>query len=229
MTESLYKWSSYLPSFTATQTPNTLKTTFLALCLFLFAYKATSSVIVDTNNNPVRNGGDAYYLIPVSNELSGGLALATVGNEAEPKAVVFDTDKSPGLPVRFESSYKTAFITSSFFLNIRFVSSSSDLGVWDVSQEFPIGWAVRVSDTITGPFRVESARGGYKIVYYPDQGETGGDIGLVHRDGKYRLAVKDGQPFIFQIKKAIDDESSAAIMSISVVFYLVLLYVDKFL
>ncbi|KAI4297206.1 hypothetical protein L6164_037101 [Bauhinia variegata] len=193
-----------------------MKITFLALCLFLFAYKATSSVIVDTNNEPVRNSGGAYYLVPVSNELSGGLALATVGNEAEPKAVVFDPDNSPGLPVRFESPLRIAIITSSFLLNIRFVSSSSDLGVWDVSQEFPIGWAVRVSDTasLTGPFRVKRAQGGYKIVYYPDQGETGGDIGLVHREGKYRLAVKDGEPFIFQIKKATEDESSAGIMSI---------------
>ncbi|KAI4297231.1 hypothetical protein L6164_037126 [Bauhinia variegata] len=194
-----------------------MKITFLALCLFLCAYKATSSLIVDTDNYPVSNGGGAYYLVPVSNKLSGGgLALATVGNEAEPKAVVFDPDNSPGLPVRFESPLRIAFITSSLFLNIRFVSSSSDLEVWDVSQEFPIGWAVRVSDTIslTGPFKVESARGGYKIVYYPDQGETGGDIGLVHRDGKYRLAVKDGEPFIFQIKKAAEDESSAGIRSV---------------
>ncbi|KAI4297215.1 hypothetical protein L6164_037110 [Bauhinia variegata] len=188
-----------------------MKITFLALCLFLFAYKATSSVIVDTDNEPVSGG--AYYLVPVSNELSGGLGLATVGNEAEPKAVVFEPDNSPGLLVRFESPLRTPFISSSFFLNIRFVSSSSDLGVWDVSQEFPIGWTVRVSETkiLFGPFRVESAQGGYKIVYYPDQGETGGDIGLVHRDGKYRLAVKDGEPFIFQIKKAT---SSTGIKSI---------------
>ncbi|KAI4297220.1 hypothetical protein L6164_037115 [Bauhinia variegata] len=136
-----------------------MKITFLALCLFLLTYKATSSVIVDTDNYPVRNNCGAYYIVPLSNELSGGLALTTVGNEAEPKAVVFDPDNSPGLPVRFESPYKTAFVTSSFFLNIRFVSSSPDLGIWDVSQEFPISWTVRVSDTksLLGPFRVERA------------------------------------------------------------------------
>ncbi|KAI4297219.1 hypothetical protein L6164_037114 [Bauhinia variegata] len=145
-----------------------MKTNFLALCLFLFAYKATSSVIVDTNNNPVMNSGGAYYLVPVSNEMSV------------------------------------------------FVSSSSDLGGWDVSQEFPIGYTVRVSESksLFGPFKVERAERGYKIMYYPDRGETGGDIGLVHRDGKYRLAVKDGEPFMFHIKKATDDKISAGIMSI---------------
>ncbi|KAI4297229.1 hypothetical protein L6164_037124 [Bauhinia variegata] len=191
-----------------------MKSTFLALCFLLFAYKATSTIL-DTDGHPVRNAGDAYYLVPVSNDLNGGLALASVGNEAEPKAVVFDTEKSPGLPVRFESPLRVLYISSSFFLNIRFLSTSSDQEIWDVSAEFPIGWTVRVSDTksLFGPFRVERANKGYKIVYYPDRGETGGDIGLVYRDGKYRLAVKDGEPFIFQIKKATE-ESSAGIMNI---------------
>ncbi|KAI4297243.1 hypothetical protein L6164_037138 [Bauhinia variegata] len=155
-----------------------MKTTFLALCFLLFAYKATSTIL-DTDGNPVRNAGDAYYLVPVSNDLNGGLALASVGNEAESKAVVLDTEKSPGLPVRFESPLRVLYISSSYLLNIRFLSTSSD----------------RKSGT------VERAQKGYKIVYYPDRGETGGDIGLVHRDGKYRLAVKDGEPFIFQIRQ----------------------------
>ncbi|KAI4297218.1 hypothetical protein L6164_037113 [Bauhinia variegata] len=139
----------------------------------------------------------------------------SVGKEAEPKDVVLDPEESPGLPVRFESPRRARYIASSFFLNIRFLSNSSDQEIRDISEEFPIGWTVRVSDTksLFGPFRVERAQRGYKIVYYPDRGETGGDIRLAHRDSKYRLAVKDGDPFIFKIKKATE-ESSAGIMNI---------------
>ncbi|KAI4297232.1 hypothetical protein L6164_037127 [Bauhinia variegata] len=91
-----------------------MKTTFLALCFVLFAYKATSTIL-DTDGHPVRNAGDAYYLVPVSNYLNGGLALASVGNETDPKAVVLDTEKSPGLPVRFESPLRVLYISSSFY------------------------------------------------------------------------------------------------------------------
>ncbi|KAI4297221.1 hypothetical protein L6164_037116 [Bauhinia variegata] len=164
-----------------------MKTTFLVLCFLLFAYKATSTIL-DTDGHPVSNAGDAYYLVPVSNDLNGGLALASVGNEAEPKAAVLDPEESPGLPVRFESPLRASYIASLF-------SSILDF--------YPLP-LIRKSGT---------AQRGYKIVYYPDRGETGGDIGLVHRDSKYRLAVKDGDPFIFKIKKATE-ESSAGIMNV---------------
>nr|2GZB_A Chain A, Kunitz-type proteinase inhibitor BbCI [Bauhinia bauhinioides]2GZB_B Chain B, Kunitz-type proteinase inhibitor BbCI [Bauhinia bauhinioides] len=161
------------------------------------------SVILDTKGEPVSNAADAYYLVPVSHG-EGGLALAKVGNEAEPKAVVLDPHHRPGLTVRFETPLAIAIITESFFLNIKFVPSSSDSEVWDVSKQYPIGLAVKVTDTksFVGPFRVEKEGEGYKIVYYPDRGQTGLDIGLVHRNDKYYLAATEGEPFVFKIRKA---------------------------
>nr|4ZOT_A Chain A, Kunitz-type serine protease inhibitor BbKI [Bauhinia bauhinioides] len=165
-----------------------------------------SSVVVDTNGQPVSNGADAYYLVPVSHG-HAGLALAKIGNEAEPRAVVLDPHHRPGLPVRFESPLRINIIKESYFLNIKFGPSSSDSGVWDVIQQDPIGLAVKVTDTksLLGPFKVEKEGEGYKIVYYPERGQTGLDIGLVHRNDKYYLAVKDGEPCVFKIRKATDE------------------------
>nr|P84882.1 RecName: Full=Kunitz-type trypsin inhibitor BrTI [Bauhinia rufa] len=164
------------------------------------------SVVLDTKGQPVRNAADAYYLEPVARG-DGGLALAKVGNEAEPKAVVLDPNHRPGLTVRFETPLRINIIKESFFLNIKFVPSSSESEVWEVRQQYPEGLAVKVTDTksLVGPFRVEKEGEGYKIVYYPDRGETGLDIGLVHRNEKYYLAVKDGEPFVFKIRKATDE------------------------
>ncbi|KAI4299796.1 hypothetical protein L6164_033222 [Bauhinia variegata] len=62
-------------------------TQLLALCLFLFADRAAS--VLDTDGDQVLNSGGAYYLVPVSN--SGSLGLAAIGNDSFPKSVVLDT------------------------------------------------------------------------------------------------------------------------------------------
>ncbi|KAI4299805.1 hypothetical protein L6164_033230 [Bauhinia variegata] len=195
-----------------------MRSTFLALCLFLFAYKATSYAIVDTDGQLVSNQAGAYYLVPDSNDLSGSIGLATVGNDSFPQTVVLDT-LANGIPVRFTSPILLPFIRSQMLLHIRFVSSATELGWWKVEEEFPIGWTVKVSEnspSFMGPFSIQPAKTGYKFVYYPEiseEGDNGEEIGLVYTGSHYRLVVKDGDPFIFKIKKAT--ESSAGIKSIT--------------
>ncbi|KAI4297234.1 hypothetical protein L6164_037129 [Bauhinia variegata] len=189
-----------------------MRTSFLALCLLLFAYRAAASVIIDTDGEPVSNHGGPYYLVPVSKP-NGGVGLGPVGNDNFP-AVVLDTNVTNVFPVRFATILVTPFILSSDFVGISFVLPSIELGPWTVLPEFPIGWAVKVVRVQIwgGPFKVRPAKNGYKIVYYPERGATGADVGIVYSGGYHRLVVKDGDPFIFKIKKAT--ESSARIMSV---------------
>ncbi|KAI4297227.1 hypothetical protein L6164_037122 [Bauhinia variegata] len=162
-----------------------MRTSFLALCLLLFAFRAVSA-IVDTDGEPVRNAGGAYYLVPVSKP-NGGVGLGPVGNDNYP-AVVLDTNLTNVFPVRFAALERIGFISSSFYVGINFVLPSEE------------------------PAGVRPAKNGYKIVYYPERGDTGADVGIVYSGGYHRLVVKDGDPFIFKIKKAT--ESSARIMSV---------------
>ncbi|KAI4297242.1 hypothetical protein L6164_037137 [Bauhinia variegata] len=189
-----------------------MRTSFLALCLLLFAYRAAASVIIDTDGAPVRNAGGAYYLVPVSKP-NGGVGLGPVGNDNFP-AVVLETNLTNVFPVFIAALHRAAFIRSSDFVGINFVLPSDEPAGWTVHTEFPIGWTVKVEHTRTqgGPFEVHPAKNGYKIVYYPGRGDTGADVGIVYSGGYHRLAVKDGDPFIFKIKKAT--ESTARIMSV---------------
>ncbi|KAI4297239.1 hypothetical protein L6164_037134 [Bauhinia variegata] len=188
-----------------------MRTSFLALCMLIFGYRAASAII-DTDGEPVRNGGGAYYLVPVSKP-SGGVGLGPVGNDNFP-AVVLDTNLTNVFPVRIAALYRAAFIRSSDLVGINFVLPSDEPAGWTVHTEFPIGWTVKVEQTRTqgGPFKVRPAKNGYKIVYYPGRGDTGADVGIVYSGGYHRWVVKDGDPFIFKIKKAT--ESTARIMSV---------------
>ncbi|KAI4299799.1 hypothetical protein L6164_033225 [Bauhinia variegata] len=177
-------------------------TELLALCLFLFAYRAAS--VLDTDGDQVLNSGGAYYLVPVSN--SGSLGLAAIGNDSFPKSVVLDTSLAKGLPVRFGTPILLPWVNDGMLVHILFISIP-EIPAWEVFAEFPIGWTVKVTKTPTsfrGPFALYPVNTGYKIVYYPDEGDTGYDIGIINTGGHYRLAVKDGDPFIFKIKKAFE-------------------------
>ncbi|KAI4299813.1 hypothetical protein L6164_033238 [Bauhinia variegata] len=185
-----------------------MRTSLLALCFFLFAYQATSSVIFDTDGEPVRNAGGAYYLIPVSVELHGGLRPAILGNWP---TVILDTNLTHGVPVRFTSPFKIGIISSTMLLNIQFVTHLPVELVWKVGPEAPIGWTVNLSNELPllGPFKVVPVERGYKIVYYQD--DIVADVGIVHAGGFYRLLLQNRDPFIFQIKK---ETGSSAKMSI---------------
>ncbi|KAI4299806.1 hypothetical protein L6164_033231 [Bauhinia variegata] len=177
-------------------------TQLLALCLFLFAYRAAS--VLDTDGDQVLNAGGAYYLVPVSN--SGSLGLAAIGNDSFPKSVVLDTSLAEGLPVRFGSPFLLPWVNNGMLVHIFFISIP-EIPEWKVVAEFPIGWTVKVSKTPTsfmGPFALYPVKTGYKIVYYPAGSDTGYDIGIINTGGHNRLAVKDGDPFIFKIKKAFE-------------------------
>ncbi|KAI4297212.1 hypothetical protein L6164_037107 [Bauhinia variegata] len=189
-----------------------MRTALFGLCLFLFACSATS-VIIDTDGEAVRNSGGAYYLVPVK-EPTGGLGLATVGNDNFPRTLVFDTNLTNVLPVRFAARESMTIIKSSFFVDINFVVPSAEPAGWIVQPEFPIGWTVKIEQNeIWGyQFRVLPAKTGYKIVYYPERGVIGAALRIVYSGGYHLLVVKDEDPFIFRVKKAT--ESSARIVSI---------------
>ncbi|KAI4299793.1 hypothetical protein L6164_033219 [Bauhinia variegata] len=175
-----------------------MRTTLFGLCLFLFVYKATSVRIVDTDNELVGNQEGIYYLIPASNGLSGAIGVATVGNDSSPHTTVVLDTIGNGLPVRFASIWIDCIISTTMFLNIRLVTSAPELERWEVDEEFPIGRTVKLSKTAImtmGRFRIEAVEDSYKFVY---------ELGLVRTGGHYRLDAKNGDPFIFKIKKATD-------------------------
>ncbi|KAI4299807.1 hypothetical protein L6164_033232 [Bauhinia variegata] len=185
-----------------------MRTTLFGLCFLLFVYKATSVSIVDTDNELVGNQEGAYYLIPASNGLSGAIGVATVGNDSSPQtSVVLDT-LGNGLPVRFASFWIDSTISTGRLLNIRFVTSAPELEWWEVEEEFPIGWTVKLSKTAImtmGRFRIEAVKDSYKFMYEHERTETGvtmAELGLVRTGVHYRLVAKNGDPFIFKIKKA---------------------------
>ncbi|KAI4299819.1 hypothetical protein L6164_033244 [Bauhinia variegata] len=186
-----------------------MRTSLLALCFVLFAYQATSSVILDTEGEPVRNAGGAYYLVPVSDELHGGLRPAILGNGA---TVILDTNLTHGVPVRFSSPLRIGIISSTMLLNIKFVTDLPLELVWKVGPEAPVGWTVNLSNELPfmGPFRVMPVEGGYKIAHFQD--DIVADVRITHAGGFYRLLLQNGDPFIFQIKKATESSAKMSIV-----------------
>ncbi|KAI4297214.1 hypothetical protein L6164_037109 [Bauhinia variegata] len=169
-----------------------MKIIFLTLCL-LFLSACRAAVVYDADGAPVINGG-TYYLTSVSKDLFGGLVLATVGSDNCPQTVVLHPLFFPGWPVIIESPFLIPLIDSSFNISIRFESSSSEQKFWNVVPEVPFP-IVKVSETHAFPFKIESAEGGFKIVY------NNSAIGINLEDNSRPLVVNSTDPFVFMLTR----------------------------
>ncbi|KAI4297216.1 hypothetical protein L6164_037111 [Bauhinia variegata] len=169
-----------------------MKIIFLTFCL-LFLSACRAAVVYDADGAPVINGG-TYYLTPASTDLFGGLILATVGSDSFPQTVVLNPMLLPGWPVIIQSSLPVALIDSFIPLSIRFESYSSEQKFWNVVPEVPYP-IVKVSETLAFPFKIESAEGGFKIVY------NNSAIGINLQDNSRPLVVNSTDPFIFMLTR----------------------------
>ncbi|XP_054782238.1 chymotrypsin inhibitor 3-like [Prosopis cineraria] len=99
-----------------------MKTTFLALFLVFAFASAKADFVVDTEGNPVRNGG-SYYILPALWGHGGGVGLAATGNESCPLTVVQKSSElSNGLPTRLASPYRIAYLPTNFIMEFTVVA-----------------------------------------------------------------------------------------------------------
>ncbi|KAF7820296.1 kunitz-type trypsin inhibitor alpha chain-like [Senna tora] len=191
---------------------------YLPLLVLLFAFTSTTTVladfVLDSDGEPIRNSAGSYYILPVLRGKGGGLEVAQTRPETCPLPVVqAPLDISKGIPARFSSILRIAFIFTGLPLNIQFVPSEPSTCLpfpapWKVEKE---SLAVTIStegiEDFRGPFQIQRANDGeedstdYKIQYcgreYDSKNQDCMDLGIsIDGDQSRRLVVKDGDPLV---------------------------------
>ncbi|XP_057759829.1 factor Xa inhibitor BuXI-like [Arachis stenosperma] len=186
---------------------------FLALFFLLFAFTikfkcVIAGTVFDTDNSPVKNGGD-YYVLPVSEGEGGGVTIASIGLKL-PLAVVQNPSQNIlGLPVSISNSDGTMVIQTDGFVSIKFTNlgdSSTWIVVLDDSANM---WYVAIgnaqdylSDRIrTGSFKINYYNDGYKFVFCSDSSTSDCEDVGIYTDGygNNRLAL-NGAAFAIQFQ-----------------------------
>ncbi|KAI4354670.1 hypothetical protein L6164_003517 [Bauhinia variegata] len=179
----------------------------LAFFFFLlFAFSAANDVVYDIDGQPL-TFGDRYQIIPALRGKGGGLELGKTGNDSCPISVVqARSEVNSGLQVDFLIGLPVINITEGTPLIIRFPderpSCVRNPTAWDVVEEFPQGWSVKLEyfEIRFGPFRIKKVgQYDYKIIYCRSSDNVCADLGIKNR----RLIVRDGNPFLVRFKKAI--------------------------
>ncbi|KAK7256228.1 hypothetical protein RIF29_29667 [Crotalaria pallida] len=205
------------------------KSTFTLFALFFLVAitthlpSATAQFVVDTDGNPLRNGG-TYYILPLVRGYGGGIELAQTGNDTCPLTVALSrSEASDGIPITISSLFKTFFITHELPLELKF--SDSDLPSctptppkWNVVKDelAEEGWSIKVSDDSEGWFFIHSSDYDaqfYQLVFRSHDDAVRGDIGIdFDSDGTGRLVVTgyNKYPFLVQFKLADDSSRSVA-------------------
>ena len=139
-----------------------MKTAVFAF-LFLFAISTTlpsasADALVDSDGDLLVNGGE-YYIV---SQTSRGLEVAQLSNDSHPVSVIQSSTASNGLPLTLNSPLKIRYLSTAFFLNIKFVGN--EFGVWEVLDD-----SVKIYKQLklVGPFKVAAyTKGFYKILYF---------------------------------------------------------------
>ncbi|QCE11203.1 Kunitz inhibitor ST1-like [Vigna unguiculata] len=98
----------------------TLFSLFL-LCGFTSYLPSATAIVVDTDGNPLRNGG-TYFIRPVViTGNGGGVAFAATGNETCPLTVIqVPSPFSNGLPIEISTPLKILYIEEGRLVDIAF-------------------------------------------------------------------------------------------------------------
>ncbi|XP_010693985.2 factor Xa inhibitor BuXI [Beta vulgaris subsp. vulgaris] len=183
------------------------------LILIFSAFCIATAIILDTDGDALRNGGQ-YYILPQSIGFGGGLTLKSKsGYSPCPLYITRENDEtSPGIPVTIASPARIAIITSSLPISIVF----NDIP--NICMQ-PLGWQV-IPDGTTGQSYVATGGSGipfnptetfsieqigdnnvYKISNKAGSGEAR-DVGFFEKDGL--LGITNDIPLPIVFRKAFD-------------------------
>ncbi|XP_028777975.1 trypsin inhibitor DE-3-like [Neltuma alba] len=191
-----------------------MKTTLLAFLFFAFI-SAKADILVDTEGNPVRNGG-SYYILPALWGHGGGVGLAATGNETCPLTVVQTfSELSNGLPTKLSSPYLIAYLTTNLITEFTAAAPPecaarpakwTIVGGEDETKQVKL---VGYQNTLRGSFNIQTYHGlTYKIVFCPTDEDSCSALGISRNNkGDRILVVDNNNPFVVVFHKAA---SSAA-------------------
>lgn len=195
-------------------------TIFFALflvCAFTISYlpSATAQFVLDTDDDPLQNGG-TYYMLPVMRGKSGGIEGNSTGKEICPLTVVQSPNElDKGIGLVFTSPLHALFIAEGYPLSIKFGS----FAVITLCAGMPTEWAIvereglqavklAARDTVDGWFNIERVsreyNDYYKLVFCPQEAEDNKceDIGIqIDDDGIRRLVLSKNKPLVVQFQK----------------------------
>ncbi|TKY66243.1 Kunitz-type trypsin inhibitor KTI1 [Spatholobus suberectus] len=188
-------------------------TTLLALFLlsaFSSHLPSATAMVLDTDGDPVRNGGGMYFVLPVIRGKGGGLALAKSGNETYcPLSVVQSrSEVFKGLPTTFSSLVRVPFIGEGHRLSIRFSLvpwCAPTPSSWTVVKGLPEGPAVKLGNENTFPYqftieKASSDHNDYKLLFCESDGSKCRYLGTPS-DGNGRLVVTENNPLVVKFQK----------------------------
>ena len=118
-------------------------TIFFALflvCAFTISYlpSATAQFVLDTDDDPLQNGG-TYYMLPVMRGKGGGIEVDSTGKEICPLTVVQSPNElDKGIGLVFTSPLHALFIAEGYPLSIKFDS----FAVIPLCGVMPTKWAI---------------------------------------------------------------------------------------
>ncbi|XP_027335227.1 trypsin inhibitor B-like [Abrus precatorius] len=194
-------------------------TTIFGFFLFssaFFSYLpwATAGVVVDTDGNPIINGG-AYYISPVIWAVGGGIGYAKTGNETCPLSVVVENELSPGLPIRISSPFKILYINTGLPLDLAFTAvpkCAPTPSKWTVVEGLPHGPVVKLTGydhTVNGWFLIEKGEidFAYKLRFCEINTDKCGYVGT-HVQGFHKtLVLKEKNPLLVVFRKVEKDDA----------------------
>ena len=147
-----------------------MKSTILFAFFLLSAFishlpSATLAFVLDTDGEPLRNGG-TYYILPAIWARGGGIGRTATGNETCPLTVVqLPSELDNGLPIRISSPYKIAYIYEGLPLDLAFTFvplCSPTPSKWTIIEELPEPGLPSVKltgydNTVSGWFKIEKS------------------------------------------------------------------------
>ncbi|XP_054781718.1 trypsin inhibitor DE5 alpha chain-like [Prosopis cineraria] len=188
-----------------------MKITLLALFLVFAFTSAKADLVLDTEGNPVRNGG-SYYILPALMGNGGGVGLAATGGEPCPLTVVqTPSEQSNGLPTRLSSPYRIAHLPTNLRVEFTVLAPPK-------CAETPAKWTIvgrederrevklpGHQNTVRGSFKIRTYHGTtYKMVFCPSDEEYSCQALGISRDekGDRRLVIDNDNPFIVVFRRA---------------------------
>ncbi|MED6194574.1 hypothetical protein PIB30_029844 [Stylosanthes scabra] len=186
---------------------------FLALFFLLFAFTnkfkcVIAGTVFDTDNSPVKNGGD-YYVLPVFEGEGGGVTIASIGLKLPLAVVQIPSQNILGLQVTISNSDGTMVIQTDGFLSIKFPNfgdSSNWIVVLDDTANL---WYVAIGDAQDyssdrirpGSFQINYYNDGYKFVFCSERNTSNCEDVGIYTDGygNNRLAL-NGEAFGIQFQ-----------------------------
>ena len=166
--------------------------------------------MVDTDGNPLENGG-TYFIRPVIiTGNGGGVEFAATGNETCPLSVRQNPSPlSNGLPVEISSPIKFPFIKESFILDIRFpfvAPCAPSPSKWTAVKFGGKGLVVKLTgydNTVAGGFKIKSVPndiGGYILLFCPENSSCGYVAIEIYPTTNKRLGVTPYEETAFWIR-----------------------------